>query len=66
MERTLDEICKVIYDMDDFLFEKLNYDYIEWTYTFTDSALRRNAKRRLNRDLKKAGLTLDEYELWSE
>lgn len=66
MERTLDEICKVIYDMDDFLFEKLNYDYIEWAYTFTNSALRRNAKRRLNRDLKKAGLTLDEYELWSE
>ena len=64
--RGLEEIIKLVAEMDDELFEKLNNDYCDWMYEVFDANARRNAKRRLNRDLVKAGLTLEEYEMWDE
>lgn len=64
--RGLEEITKLVAEMDDELFEKLNNDYCDWAYEVFDANARRNAKRRFDRDLVKAGLTLEEYEMWDE
>lgn len=61
--KNINEISEIIANMDDTLFEKINeadgdqYDL--------DNRIARNARRRFLYNLKKIGLTEDEWDMWA-
>ena len=61
--KTLEEIIIIVRNMDRELFEKINKADGDFRFAL-ESRLRKNAKARLERALKKADLNLDEWLMW--
>lgn len=60
--RTLKEITTIISNMDDKTFGTLSE--ASWTMIMEDGAIRRNARKRFLYNLKKVGLTEEEWDRW--
>lgn len=63
-QKNINEISAIIENMEETLFEKINNaDYEAWD---SNTKIRKNAKKRLAYNLKKCGLTLDDWYAWCD
>lgn len=60
--KTFEEITTIISNMDDKTFETINEAWFDMI--MESGATRRNARRRFLYNIKKVGLTEEEYDLW--